>query len=102
MSGVESSATRTTPRNNNRRRRRRNNKNDNLLNNIRRHLLRIKTSSFCQNQYKICRSFPIIVLIVIASLDNADKQLLSSSFPILEKVIGWNVSTLGNFSIATN
>lgn len=47
-------------------------------------------------------SLPILVLIVIASLDNADKQLLASSFPIFETLLHWNVRELGYFSLATN
>ncbi|KAG7371140.1 EmrB/QacA family drug resistance transporter [Nitzschia inconspicua] len=47
-------------------------------------------------------SVPTILLIVIASLDNADKQLLASSFPIFENLLNWNVKELGYFSLATN
>jgi MFS family permease len=44
----------------------------------------------------------VLVLIVIASLDNADKQLLASSFSILERLLNWNVEELGYFSLVTN
>ena len=57
--------------------------------------------AFLANQWLLC-SPPILVLVVIASLDNADKQLLSSSFPILEKTLGWGAYELGNFSLANN
>jgi hypothetical protein len=52
--------------------------------------------------FKEFLTLPIIVVIVIASLDNADKQLLASSFPIFEKVLSWNVEQLGYFSLVTN
>mmetsp|Transcript_13373 Transcript_13373/g.37653 ORF Transcript_13373/g.37653 Transcript_13373/m.37653 type:complete len:498 (+) Transcript_13373:115-1608(+) len=58
--------------------------------------------SFVANQLVLCSSKNILILIAIASLDNADKQMLSSSFPILEKVLGWDTSELGYFSICTN
>jgi hypothetical protein len=47
-------------------------------------------------------SLPTILLVIIASLDNADKQLLASSFPIFETLLHWNVRELGYFSLATN
>jgi MFS family permease len=47
-------------------------------------------------------TLPIRVLVVVASLDAADKQLLASSFPMLEKTLGWNVQTLGYFSLFTS
>lgn len=47
-------------------------------------------------------TLPIIVLVSISSLDAADKQLLASSFPVLEKTLGLNVQTLGYFSLFTN
>ena len=46
--------------------------------------------------------FPILALVAVASLDNADKQLLASSFPMLEKTLGLDVRTLGYFSLFTN
>ena len=38
----------------------------------------------------------------MASLDNADKQLLASSFPVLEKDLHLSVQTLGYFSLFSN
>lgn len=63
----------------------------------------ISTSTSALSSFRyLCSQWPILIVLCIASLDNADKQLLSSSFPILEKVVGWDVSTLGNFTVATN
>jgi MFS family permease len=45
---------------------------------------------------------PIWVLVLVASLDNADKQLLASSFPVLEKNLHLTVQTLGYFSMFSN
>jgi len=53
------------------------------------------------NQTLLC-TVPILVIVVVASLDNADKQLLASSFPMLEKSLGLDVQTLGYFSLFTN
>ena len=39
---------------------------------------------------------------MVASLDNADKQLLASSFPLLERTLGLGIDTLGYFSLFTN
>jgi hypothetical protein len=47
-------------------------------------------------------TLPTVVLMLIASLDNADKKLMESSFPIFEKVLHWDVRELGYFSLATN
>ena len=44
----------------------------------------------------------VVVLIIIASLDNADKQLLASSYSILERLLRLDVEQLGYFSLATN
>jgi MFS family permease len=57
--------------------------------------------SLCTSQAALC-TLPIGVLVVVASLDAADKQLLASSFPMLEKTLGLNVQTLGYFSLFTN
>ena len=54
------------------------------------------------NQRLLCCSLPIWVLVLVASLDNADKQLLASSFPVLEKNLHLNVRTLGYFSLFSN
>ena len=47
-------------------------------------------------------SVPVLILVTIASLDNADKQLLASSFPMLEKTLHLDVKVLGYFSLFTN
>jgi MFS family permease len=54
------------------------------------------------HQKVLCSSIPIWVLVLVASLDNADKQLLASSFSVLEKSLGLGVETLGYFSMFTN
>ena len=41
--------------------------------------------------------FPILALVAVASLDNADKQLLASSFPMLEKTLGLDVCIIFSF-----
>ena len=46
--------------------------------------------------------FRVLLIVVVAALDNADKQLLASSFPLLEKTLHMNVATLGYFSLVTN
>jgi len=58
-------------------------------------------SSLVTNQAILCQ-IPILVLVAVASLDNADKQLLASSFPMLERTLGLSVQTLGYFSLFTN
>mmetsp|Transcript_13407 Transcript_13407/g.20125 ORF Transcript_13407/g.20125 Transcript_13407/m.20125 type:complete len:440 (+) Transcript_13407:27-1346(+) len=49
----------------------------------------------------IC-NIPVILLVSVASLDAADKQLLASSFPVLERTLHLNVKTLGYFSLFSN
>lgn len=44
-------------------------------------------------------SLPVILLVSVSSLDFADKQLLASSFPILERTLHLNIETLGYFSL---
>lgn len=58
--------------------------------------------SIRSNQRLLCCSLPIWVLVLVASLDNADKQLLASSFPVLEKDLHLSVQTLGYFSLFSN
>ena len=53
------------------------------------------------SQVVLCQ-IPILVLVVVASLDNADKQLLASSFAVLEETLQLNVEWLGYFSMFTN
>ena len=45
---------------------------------------------------------PILIVVIVASLDNADKQLLASSFAVLEKTLNLDVKLLGYFSMFTN
>ena len=45
---------------------------------------------------------PVLLLILLAALDSADKALLGASFPILEKEMGMDVEDLGYFSLFTN
>jgi MFS family permease len=47
-------------------------------------------------------NLPVLILVTIASLDNADKQLLASSFPMLEQKFHLDVQVLGYFSMFTN
>ncbi len=47
-------------------------------------------------------TLPIAVLVIISSLDAADKQMLASSFPILSETLGLDIETLGIFSFLTN
>mmetsp|Transcript_32673 Transcript_32673/g.96309 ORF Transcript_32673/g.96309 Transcript_32673/m.96309 type:complete len:488 (-) Transcript_32673:1799-3262(-) len=47
-------------------------------------------------------STPIVILLIIAALDSADRSLLSSSFPILERTLGFDVQMLGYFSLSSN
>jgi MFS family permease len=44
----------------------------------------------------------VLVLVIVASLDNADKQLLASSFAMLERTLHLDVKLLGYFSLFTN
>lgn len=53
------------------------------------------------SQSALC-TLPIAVLVIINSLDAADKQLLASSFPMLSETLGLDVETLGYFSFFTN
>lgn len=48
--------------------------------------------SLWRNQSLLFSSLPIWVLVLVASLDSADKQLLASSFPVLEKQLNLTVS----------
>jgi MFS family permease len=57
--------------------------------------------SLLTSQVILC-NVPILILVVVASLDNADKQLLASSFPMLEKALDLDVEVLGYFSMFTN
>lgn len=50
---------------------------------------------------KLC-NIAVILLVAVASLDAADKQLLSASFLILEHNFHFNVRTLGYFSLFSN
>ena len=52
--------------------------------------------------FRAVLSLPTFIVIVIAALDSADKGLLASSFPMLEKQLGMSVETLGYFSLFTN
>jgi hypothetical protein len=47
-------------------------------------------------------SVPILLLVTIAALDNADKSLLAASFPILEKELGLDMQALGAYSLFSN
>ncbi|CAM9929696.1 unnamed protein product, partial [Heterosigma akashiwo] len=44
-------------------------------------------------------SVPVLLLVLVASLDAADKQLLTASFPLLERTLNLDVKTLGYFSL---
>lgn len=57
--------------------------------------------SLFTSQAALC-TLPIAVLVIISSLDSADKQLLASSFPMLSTTLGLSVETLGYFSLFTN
>ena len=48
--------------------------------------------------YALC-NLPILLIITVASLDHADKQLLSSSFPVLKRNLHLDVKSLGYFSL---
>lgn len=47
-------------------------------------------------------SLPVLLLVLVAALDSADKSLLAASFPVLERTLRLNVATLGYFSLFTN
>lgn len=49
----------------------------------------------------LCK-LPVLLLVIIAALDSADKALLAASFPMLEKTLGLHIDTLGYFSLFTN
>ncbi|CAB9506408.1 Spinster homolog [Seminavis robusta] len=53
------------------------------------------------SQVILC-NLPVLILVVVASLDAADKALLGSSFPLLERELHMDVETLGYFSMFTN
>lgn len=57
--------------------------------------------SLFTSQTALC-TLPIALLVIISSLDSADKQLLASSFPMLSETLGLDVETLGYFSFFTN
>ena len=54
-----------------------------------------------KSQTALC-NIPILVLVLVASLDNADKQMMASSFPLLEHTLNLSVDTLGYFSMISN
>lgn len=47
-------------------------------------------------------SSSVLLLVLIAALDSADKNLLAASFPVLETTLHLHVDTLGYFSLFTN
>jgi len=51
------------------------------------------------NSNAVLCSLPVLLLVAVASLDFADKQLLAASFPVLERTLHLNVETLGYFSL---
>ena len=57
--------------------------------------------SLLTSQSALC-TLPIVIVVLISSLDAANKQLLASSFPMLSTTLGLNVKTLGYFSMFTN
>jgi hypothetical protein len=57
--------------------------------------------SLLTGQTVLC-TVPIGVLVIISSLDAANKQLLASSFPMLSATLGLSVETLGYFSLFAN
>lgn len=61
----------------------------------------ISVQSLLTSQVALC-NLPVFILVLVASLDNADKQLLASSFPLLERTLNLSVDTLGYFSLFTN
>jgi MFS family permease len=62
---------------------------------------KISLQSLLTHQVALC-TLPVLILVLVASLDNADKQLLASSFPLLERTLNLSVDTLGYFSLFTN
>lgn len=44
----------------------------------------------------------ILLLVVVAALDSADKSLLSASFPVLERTLNLDIEALGYFSLFSN
>lgn len=57
--------------------------------------------SLFMSQAVLC-NLPVLILVLVASLDNADKQLMAASFPMIERALGLDVKTLGYFSLFTN
>jgi len=57
--------------------------------------------SLLTSQSALC-TLPIVIVVLISSLDAANKQLLASSFPMLSTTLGLNVKTMGYFSMFTN
>jgi hypothetical protein len=57
--------------------------------------------SLLTSQRLFCNA-PVLLLVIIASLDNTDKQLLASSFAMLERTLHLDVKLLGYFSLFTN
>ena len=54
---------------------------------------------FSDNARTALCSVPVLLVVAVASLDTADKKLLSTSFPVLEKTLNLDVETLGYFSL---
>ena len=52
--------------------------------------------------YQVLYSVPLLLLVIIAALDAADKALLAASFPVLERTLHLDVEALGYFSLFTN
>ena len=52
--------------------------------------------------YQVLYSAPLLLLVVIAALDSADKSLLAASFPVLERTLHLDLEALGYFSLFTN
>mmetsp|Transcript_920 Transcript_920/g.1478 ORF Transcript_920/g.1478 Transcript_920/m.1478 type:complete len:476 (-) Transcript_920:520-1947(-) len=57
--------------------------------------------SFFKSQ-RLLLTAPILSLIAVAALDEADKKMLSSSFPALEQTLHLDVKMLGYFSLFSN
>jgi len=53
-------------------------------------------------ELRVLLSFPVLLIVFIAALDNADKELMKASFPILQRMFGMDMKTLGYFSLFTN
>ncbi len=51
------------------------------------------------NAFAVLCNVPVLLLVTVASLDYADKQLLASSFPVLERTLHLDIQTLGYFSL---